>query len=216
MTQFELDLLRTVWPYIWTGILGAGAWFLRSQKHAPGQNMRAMNAFNDDVSRIEKAMVEDRAETRHRLDRLIGDADARIGKIESRVVNYAAWHLVVQTIDRPTSGQLGARLEYQRRSTVIARCANPRLAQLLAGNAMWFWGHALAAYPVAVRQPHIFALVPHFIATLPGRWRHFPRRRIYPAAPQAMDAGRLRFAVPWSLPRHRVPNRIRAVVQLPR
>ena len=50
--------------------------------------------------------------------------------------------------------------------------------------AMWFWGHALAACPVAVRRSHVFALVPHFVATLPGRWRHFlavefipPRRR---------------------------------------
>lgn len=83
MTQFEIDLLKTVWPYIWTGILGAGAWFLRSQSARLDKICEAMNAFNDDVQRIEKSMSEDRSETRHRLDRLIGDADARIGKIEA-------------------------------------------------------------------------------------------------------------------------------------
>lgn len=83
MTPFELDLLRTVWPYLWTGILSAGAWFLRSQSARLDKICEAMNAFNDDVSRIEKAMSEDRSETRHRLDRLIGDADARIGRIEA-------------------------------------------------------------------------------------------------------------------------------------
>ena len=83
MTQFEIDLLKTLWPYIWTGILGAGAWFLRSQSSRLDKICEAMNAFNDDVERIEKAMAEDRSETRHRLDRLIGDSDARIGRIEA-------------------------------------------------------------------------------------------------------------------------------------
>ncbi len=39
--------------------------------------------------------------------------------------------------------------------------------------AMWFWGHAWAEFPVAVRRSHVWWCVPHFIATLPGRWRHF-------------------------------------------
>lgn len=50
--------------------------------------------------------------------------------------------------------------------------------------AMFFWGRSWCAYPVAIRRSHAFVLVPHFIATLPGRWRHFhaveyipPRRR---------------------------------------
>lgn len=49
---------------------------------------------------------------------------------------------------------------------------------------MWFWGHACAEYPVSVRRSHVLWFVPHFIATLPCRWRHFfavefvpPRRR---------------------------------------
>ena len=50
--------------------------------------------------------------------------------------------------------------------------------------AMWFWGRSWFAHPVAIRRSHAFALVPHFIATMPSRWRHFfaveyipPRRR---------------------------------------
>jgi len=50
--------------------------------------------------------------------------------------------------------------------------------------AMWFWGASWCAYPIAIRRSHAFPLVPHFIATLPGRWRRFyaveyipPRRR---------------------------------------
>lgn len=39
--------------------------------------------------------------------------------------------------------------------------------------AMWFWCLAFAKHPVAVRRSHVFWFVPHFIATLPGRWRHF-------------------------------------------
>jgi len=49
--------------------------------------------------------------------------------------------------------------------------------------AMWFWGRSWCVYPVAIRRSHAFVLVPHFIATMPSRWRHFfaveyiPQRR---------------------------------------
>ena len=50
--------------------------------------------------------------------------------------------------------------------------------------AMWFWCRSLCRYPVAIRRSHTFLFVPHFVATLPGKWRHFyaveyipPRRR---------------------------------------
>ncbi len=39
--------------------------------------------------------------------------------------------------------------------------------------AMWFWGRSWAAYPVAIRRSHAIWFIPHFIATLPGSWRHF-------------------------------------------
>ena len=55
--------------------------------------------------------------------------------------------------------------------------------------AMWFWGRSWFAHPVAIRRSHAFALVPHFIATMPSRWRHFFRRRVHPAEAPALDAG---------------------------
>jgi hypothetical protein len=49
---------------------------------------------------------------------------------------------------------------------------------------MAFWIGSGCRHPVAVRRSRPFLLVPHFIATVPSRWRHFfaveyipPRRR---------------------------------------
>lgn len=39
--------------------------------------------------------------------------------------------------------------------------------------AMYFWAYLWAKYPVAIRRSHAWWFVPHFIVTLPGRWRHF-------------------------------------------
>lgn len=83
MTPFEIDLLKTAWPYIWTGILSAGAWFLRSQSARLDKICVAMNAFNSDVSRIEADLQAQRADTMHRLDTLIGAVNSRVGKIET-------------------------------------------------------------------------------------------------------------------------------------
>lgn len=50
--------------------------------------------------------------------------------------------------------------------------------------AMWVWLHYRTACPVGIRRSHPFWFVPHFIATMPGRWRRFfsvefvpPRRK---------------------------------------
>lgn len=50
--------------------------------------------------------------------------------------------------------------------------------------AMWFWWYARAKHPVAIRRSRHWWFVPHFVATLPSRWRHFhaveyvpPRKR---------------------------------------
>lgn len=83
MTPFEIELLRTVWPYLWTGILGAGAWFLRAQNARLESISKALYEFGVELARVERQMLEDRAEHRHRIDRLIGEADSRIGRIEA-------------------------------------------------------------------------------------------------------------------------------------
>lgn len=83
MTTFELELLKTAWPYIWTGMLGIAGWFIRSQATRLDKICESLGKFSQDVSRIEKEMASDRAENRHRIDRLIGDSDTRITRIEA-------------------------------------------------------------------------------------------------------------------------------------
>ena len=83
MTPFETELLKTLWPYLWTGILGAGAWFLRTQNARLESIAKALHEFGVELARVEKQMLDDRAESRHRIDRLIGESDARIGRIEA-------------------------------------------------------------------------------------------------------------------------------------
>lgn len=83
MTPFELELLRTVWPYVWTAILGAGTWFLRAQNARLEAISKTLGEFGAELARVEKQMLADRAEHQHRIDRVIGDADARISRIEA-------------------------------------------------------------------------------------------------------------------------------------
>ena len=83
MTPLEKELLETAWPYVWTGMLGVAGFFLRSLSKRLDSITVALSKFKDDVIRIEKDMAADRADNRHRIDRLIGDSDSRIGRIEA-------------------------------------------------------------------------------------------------------------------------------------
>lgn len=83
MTPLEVELLKTLWPYVWTGILGASAWFLKTQNARLESIAKALHEFGIELGRVEKQMLDDRAEARHRIDRLIGESDARIGRIEA-------------------------------------------------------------------------------------------------------------------------------------
>jgi isopentenyldiphosphate isomerase len=83
MTPFEIELLKAVWPAIWTAIMASGAWFLRTQNNRLDSIAKALHEFGIELARIEKQMLEDRSENRHRVDRLIGESDARIGRIEA-------------------------------------------------------------------------------------------------------------------------------------
>lgn len=83
MTPLERELLETAWPYVWTGMLGVAGIFIRAQAKRLDAICAALKAFQGDVVRIEKAMAEDRAANRHRIDVLIGSSDARISRIEA-------------------------------------------------------------------------------------------------------------------------------------
>ncbi|MBL8254669.1 MAG: hypothetical protein JNJ76_13830 [Candidatus Competibacter sp.] len=83
MTPFEIDLLRTVWPYLWTLIIGSGTWFLRAQNRRLESIATTLAEFGAELRRVEKQMLEEKANLQHRLDRVIGDADARFSGIEA-------------------------------------------------------------------------------------------------------------------------------------
>ena len=83
MTPIEVELLKTLWPYVWTGILGASTWFLKTQNARLKSIAKSLHEFSIELARVEKQMLDDRAEARHRIDRLIGESDARIGRVEA-------------------------------------------------------------------------------------------------------------------------------------
>ena len=83
MTPMEMELLKTAWPWIWSAMLAGAGLYLRSLNGQLTKICDSLRDFSKDVARIEKEMAEDRASTRHRLDRLVGEADTRITRIEA-------------------------------------------------------------------------------------------------------------------------------------
>ncbi len=83
MTPLEVELLKTIWPYVWTGILGAAAWLMKSQNARLASIDDALHSFGGELSRVEKQMLEDRSVARQRIDRLIGEIDARVVRLEA-------------------------------------------------------------------------------------------------------------------------------------
>lgn len=87
MTPFELELLKALWPWLWTGMLAVGGLYARTLiQHVYGQlhDLAAtLHKFGADLKQAEQEIRETREETRHRLDRLIGESDTRISRIEA-------------------------------------------------------------------------------------------------------------------------------------
>lgn len=91
MTPFELDLLTTVWPWLWTVMVGLVGFlvtlyvrtFILHLDTRLSNLSETLQKFGDDLKKAEQQITSSREETRHRLDRLIGDSDARIGRIEA-------------------------------------------------------------------------------------------------------------------------------------
>ncbi len=83
MTPFEIELLKTAWPWVWAALLGGSGFYLKSLSKQLSAIVESLNRFKEDVVRIEKEMAADRLENRHRIDRLIGDSDTRISRIEA-------------------------------------------------------------------------------------------------------------------------------------
>lgn len=83
MTPFELELLKTAWPWVWAALLGGAGFYLKALNRQIGSIVDSMKQFREDVVRIEKEIAADRMENRHRIDRLIGDSDTRLSRIEA-------------------------------------------------------------------------------------------------------------------------------------
>lgn len=83
MTPLETELLQLFLPAIWSGLLGAAAWWQRSQSNRLDSICKTLGDFRDDIGRIEREMANDRMAARHHLDRLIGATNARFASIES-------------------------------------------------------------------------------------------------------------------------------------
>lgn len=83
MTPFELELVKTAWPWVWAALLSGAGFYLRSLNKQLASIGDALTQFRADVAKVEKDLTADRLETRHRIDRLIGDSDARLSRIEA-------------------------------------------------------------------------------------------------------------------------------------
>lgn len=83
MTPFELELFKTFWPWMWTGMLGAAGIYLKASSAKLTRICAAMDAFAKDVNRIEKEMLETKGATQHKLDTLIGATNTRLSTIET-------------------------------------------------------------------------------------------------------------------------------------
>ena len=57
MTTFEVDLIRTVWPYAWTFDTICWAWFLRAQSSRLDGISDTLKKFGEELRRVEMEMV---------------------------------------------------------------------------------------------------------------------------------------------------------------
>jgi uncharacterized membrane protein YdbT with pleckstrin-like domain len=90
MTPLERELVTSAWPYVWA-IIGAGAvalfavakWYVNGHTAKLDSIITTMQKFQQDLMRIEKEMLQDRADHQHRIDRVVGDSNARFTRVEA-------------------------------------------------------------------------------------------------------------------------------------
>ena len=88
MTSLQLELLQLAWPTVWTCLLAGAGWWQRQQMAQIAAIKTAIEQFRVDVNEIKKEIAQDRADDRHRLDKLIGASNARFTAIESSCAIY--------------------------------------------------------------------------------------------------------------------------------
>ncbi len=94
MTQFESELLQTAWPILSSALGGVAValgglavWYLKTLSKSQSDISASLASMKDRMSNVEVQIKTDLAEFKreiqHRIDRVIGSADTRMGKIET-------------------------------------------------------------------------------------------------------------------------------------
>ena len=94
MTQFESELLQTAWPILSSALGGVAValgglavWYLKTLSKSQSDISASLASMKDRMSNVEVQIKTDLAEFKreiqHRIDRVIGSADSRMGKIET-------------------------------------------------------------------------------------------------------------------------------------
>ena len=88
MTSLQLELLQLAWPTVWTCLLAGAGWWQRQQMAQIAAIKATLDQFRVDVEQIKREIAQDRADDRHRLDKLIGASNARFTALESSCAIY--------------------------------------------------------------------------------------------------------------------------------
>ena len=83
MTSLQIELLQLAWPTVWTCLLAGAGWWQRQQMAQIAAIKATLDQFRVDVEQIKREIAQDRADDRHRIDKLIGASNARFTAIES-------------------------------------------------------------------------------------------------------------------------------------
>ncbi len=105
MTPFELELLKSAWPFLSTTLTGLALWYLRSVNKSLDSLGASIGALKENINKVEKDITTDladfKAKSQHRFDRLLGEAESRIGKIEAVCELQHGLQLRRRSSDRP-------------------------------------------------------------------------------------------------------------------
>lgn len=87
MTPFEMDLLKASWPFLSMIMTGIAVWYLKSVSKALSTLSLSIGDLKDRIAKVEKDITSDltdfKAKSQHRFDRLLGESESRLGKIET-------------------------------------------------------------------------------------------------------------------------------------
>ncbi len=94
MTPFEAELLQSTWPILSSALGGVAValgglavWYLKTLSKSQSDISASLASMKDRMSNVEVQIKTDLAEFKreiqHRIDRVIGSADSRMGKIET-------------------------------------------------------------------------------------------------------------------------------------